>query len=326
MATPSFRRPRALAIGVCLTLVTAPATSVAEEAVKTTTASGFVGTTPYDDTLNKLSAKVTPKIFNGDTAADGAYPWQVALIVSPVDDPLRGFFCSGAIYSNSWVVTAAHCMVRKETPSLPGGKLLALTPDQVRIVYGVNALQANLPQQKVARIVMHDGFSWQTFDNDIALIQLVNPIAPSPLAKPIPVLSGAEEADVLKAGAQLAVTGWGATSPAGEHAGLAVRQLRDGMVRFVPRDTCVKSLSGSTITANMICTFSKFVDVCSGDSGGPIVPYRSGADAKLVGIVSGNWVGDCGNNDFQRHTRVVSFAAWIQKCSAAPETCGTWKP
>ena len=56
--------------------------------------------------------------------------------------------------------------------------------------------------------------------------------------------------------------------------------------------------------------------------------FRTGRslDAKLVGIVSGNWVGACGNNDYQRHTRVATFVAWIEKCSTTPDSCPTWKP
>jgi secreted trypsin-like serine protease len=320
MASVSLSRCASFTLGLCLGGILFADAALAQDVAKELEGP-IVGATPFDDTMNKITKNVVPKIFNGARAVEGAYPWQVALIVSPVKDPLQGFFCSGAIYNETWIVTAAHCLVRKDPTNPLSTKLITLTPDQVRIVYGVNALQQSLPQQESSKIVLHDAFNPKTFDSDIALIQLANPIAFGQQTKSIPIAGLAQEANILREGAQLTVTGWGATSPAAEHAGLPVRTLLDGEVQFVPNNVCSRSLSGSTITSNMICTFSRAVDVCSGDSGGPIVPYRSGPDAVLLGVVSGNWVGDCGNNDYQRHTRVVSFDDWIKKCTATAGSC-----
>ena len=242
MAITSFRRCSIFAFGLWLWWGSFVLSALAQSAA-TLPPDEIVGTTPYDDTINKLTQKSVPKIFNGDKAPEGAYPWQVALIVSPVNDPLKGFFCSGSIYSDTWIVTAAHCMVRKVPPDAPNGKLTVLLPDQMRVVYGVNKLEADLPQQKVRKVVVHDRFNTRTFDNDIALIQLASPVTPGRQAMPVRIASLDQEADILRPNARLAVTGWGTTSPAGEQARLPVRQLRDGMVQFVPPDTCIKSLA-----------------------------------------------------------------------------------
>jgi secreted trypsin-like serine protease len=284
------------------------------------------GATPYDDTIDKFSRKVTSKIFNGNKAADGAYPWQVALIVSLIDDPIHGFFCSGSIYSETWIITAAHCLVRQESRTYPRGKLIVLTPEQLFVVYGTNVLKSGVLRAKVAKILLHDAFNKQTFDNDIALVKLATPLTLSQKATPIPVVSPVDEPKKLKERAPLTVTGWGSTSAAAEHAGLPVRQLQDGLVEFVPSDKCKLAISGSTITANMMCAYSRDVDVCTGDSGGPIIPYPTTADATLLGVISGNWVGDCGNMVYKRHTRVARFETWIKNCSAAPDSCPLWKP
>jgi secreted trypsin-like serine protease len=325
MAITSFRRCSIFAFGLWLCWGSFVFSALAQSAA-TLPPDEIVGTTPYDDTIKKLTQKSVPKVMNGDKAAEGAYPWQVALIMSPVNDPLKGFFCSGSIYSDTWIVTAAHCMFTKVPPDAPNGKLTVLLPDQMRVIYGVNTLEADLPQQKVRKVVVHDRFNTRTFDNDIALIQLTSPVASGSQATPVRLASLDQEGNILRPGAQLAITGWGATSPAGEHARLPVRQLQDGMVQFVQPKICSNYLDGSTITANMICTYSMYVDGCSGDSGGPVVPYRSGSDAKLVGIFSGSWVGACNNRAYQRHTRVATFVAWIEKCSTTPDNCLAWKP
>jgi secreted trypsin-like serine protease len=284
--------------------------------------STIVGTTPYDDTVAKFQTKLVPKIFNGEKAAAGSSPWQVALTASLIGDPIQAFFCSGSIYSETWIITAAHCLTTKDTK----GKLSVLEPGQILIVYGTNVLKPGVLEQKVAKIILHDGFNRQTFDNDIAVIKLTSSLTFDHKIKSIPVIGSAEEPAILKGGALLTVTGWGSTSPAAEHANLPVRELRVGKVEFVTDDICTSSISGNTITSNMICTSSDAVDVCTGDSGGPIVQYPTATHPKLLGVVSGNWVGDCGNYDYQRHTRIARFGSWLEKCTVSPDSCPSWKP
>jgi secreted trypsin-like serine protease len=43
------------------------------------------------------------RICNGNPAARGQFPWQVALIID------NSWFCGGSLISNRWMLTAAHC-------------------------------------------------------------------------------------------------------------------------------------------------------------------------------------------------------------------------
>ena len=47
------------------------------------------GSEPYDDTVMRFINKEKPKIVNGVPAKDGAYPWQVSLVVADIPDFCR---------------------------------------------------------------------------------------------------------------------------------------------------------------------------------------------------------------------------------------------
>lgn len=264
------------------------------------------GAPDFDDAVDRYLNRKSPKIVNGTLAADGAYPWQVSLTVSWIADPGRAHFCGGAIYNERWIVTAAHCLTK-------------LKPEDVVVVSGTNVLRQGVTRTNAVRLVVHKDYVPQTNDNDVALIELFEPLSITPKTKPIALLDDAQEGGILNAGRPLMVTGWGATSEGGN----VVRNLQQVSIPFVTRESCNDPLSyNGKITVNMICAgvAAGGVDSCQGDSGGPLANDPSGPTPRLAGIVS--WGEGCARpGKYGVYTRVSRYTGWIAQCAASPDAC-----
>ncbi len=158
------------------------------------------------------------------------------------------------------------------------------------VVAGTNLLQQGVVRINAVRLILHKEYSPQTNDNDVALIELFQPLVAGPKIKPIALLDAAQEGAALASGRMLVVTGWGATSEGGG----VVRRLQQVSVPFVTREICNDPLSyNGKVSANMICAGKAEggVNSCQGDSGGPLVDDPSGATPRLAAVV--DWGDGC---------------------------------
>jgi secreted trypsin-like serine protease len=257
------------------------------------------GNTDYDDAVMRFIKGDAPKIVGGVPATPGAYPWQVSLVVSNISDAGRAHFCGGSIHSARWIITAAHCMA-------------GLTSSQFQAIVGTHTLSKSSDRQSVKRRIIHGDYQKTArHDSDIALIELEQALDLSGSAKPVTVLSTADESGILVEDRELIVTGWGATVQGGG----VVRDLRQVRIPFTTRQTCSDPLSyGNLITDTMICAglAAGGMDSCQGDSGGPLVSTTS--PALLVGIVS--WGEGCARPaKYGVYTRIANFKSWIDACT-----------
>jgi secreted trypsin-like serine protease len=265
------------------------------------------GSEPYRETVTRFMNHDDPKIVGGRVAPPGSYPWQVSLGVSWIADPYRAHFCGGSVYSANWIVTAAHCM--ENTP-----------PKDVIVTAGTHLLGNNTggSRRNVKRIIIKSNFDSQTMDNDVALIELAEPLELDATIQPIKLVASTDEPTLLRNGTALVVTGWGTTRQNGK----PVRDLRYVEVPLVERTTCNRPLGyDAAVSPNMICAGASAggVDACQGDSGGPLTV---GAEAKpqLAGVVS--WGEGCARpNKPGVYTRVANYSSWVAGCVAKPEQC-----
>ncbi|XP_058464639.1 chymotrypsin-1-like [Malaya genurostris] len=225
--------------------------------------------TPYGNYSNR--------IVGGNDAAPGSAPYQVSL------QNLLGHSCGGAIISDRWVLTAAHCVVDS-------------TVSRMRVLVGTNNLKEGGQKYRVDKFLVHSGYDDPRFHNDIALIKLASQLNFDVNVNAIQCLE-----TVLPENATLTLTGWGRTSTIGP----VPTQLQTIDLQYVNYDDC-RLILGPDLGVGHMCTLTKTGEgACNGDSGGPLT-YQG----KLAGLV--NFGIPCAKGYPDAYARVAYYHDWIR--------------
>ena len=101
------------------------------------------------------------RLINGIPANLGEFPWQAQLIRTWDNSQ----FCGGTLISSKHVLTAAHCLfLPKENITVITGRLSISEYEQQQVT------------SKVAKVIIHPDYDRFILNNDIALLELVEPV------------------------------------------------------------------------------------------------------------------------------------------------------
>lgn len=237
-----------------------------------------------------------PSIVGGQDADRGEYPWQVMITDSHFTP-----FCGGSLIAAKWVLTAAHCVQG----------LTSTTLQRIRLVLGAheynNSNEMGRQVFQAVRAIQHPDFVPNTFDNDLALVELNQPVVQSAWVRALDRARNGRDDALWQSGQEAVVSGWGFTSEAGGTPAV----LQEVALPIVEQTEC-KSVFGDAITDNMLCAgpVAGGKDACRGDSGGPLMVADEAGIFHLVGLVS--WGSGCARpNRFGVYTRLSHYETWI---------------
>jgi len=234
----------------------------------------------------------SPWIVNGQDATECEWGWQAQLRKG------SSAFCGGTLISNTWVLTAGHCIGDKG-------------PDDFVVVlgdYNKNSADDGQTQWKeIKTIVKHPNYRGLLFD--YALLELKSAVTFNSCVAPacLPTVNQA-----LTGGEECWITGWGTLSSGGSQPPI----LQEAKVSVTTNEFCGEAYAahGNDITAQMVCAQGTKngspTDACQGDSGGPLVCKHSDNKYYVHGATS--WGRGCAHVDFPGvWARVTDQLAWI---------------
>ncbi|KAJ3649437.1 hypothetical protein Zmor_021179 [Zophobas morio] len=230
------------------------------------------------------------RILNGENATLGQFPWNVGLLTTQTDSAT---WCGGAIISEDWVLTVAHCVDRAV----------------ITYVY-VGAVDTSLLAEMVFAdvFIVHEDYNATTLANDIALVQLRIGLVFSDIIAPVALAS-----NPLEAGVDITVSGWGQSS---DDDFLSVQFLRFAALTTIENSEC-SQIYRDAILDEMVCTSAgtdPFKGPCPGDSGAPAV-INPESDPVLVALTI--FISDtgCEMGHPAGYTRVDYYRDWIKENS-----------
>ncbi|XP_065673499.1 serine protease 1 isoform X2 [Hydra vulgaris] len=239
--------------------------------------------------------KTNKRIVGGINAEENEFPWQ-AIIKWNVGKMKDELVCGGSLIDKRFVLTAAHCFSH------------SMKIEHYYVILGEHIQSENENKQRndIKRIIVHQKFDEITYNNDIALVELLSPAI---LNDSVNVISLPAFKDLERPNKMCTVTGWGQTND--QNKAEILQKVNVPIVKFA---TCNGPLSyKKKLTSNMFCAgyINGSFDACEGDSGGPLQCKNNDGVWLLHGITS--WGIGCGKpHKYGVYVIVRHYLVWLK--------------
>lgn len=286
--------------------------------------------------LEPGSVLATCRVVGGHCTTQRDWPWQVALYLRHSDGS-NVFTCGGSLVAPNWILSAAHCF----------GHDAFDRPGDWTVVNDVETftpfkLPPGATVRKVKRVIRHEGYDPSIASNDIALIELAEPVRARTI--PLQLQASAE----MESGREATVTGWGmlqdiqarknekgeiigfydasTNEPVADPGKYISTELRAASIPLVNVEQCKRDyakVQNVVVDQRNLCAGlpGGGRDSCQGDSGGPLMMQATDGAWTQIGVVS-NGLGCARAGHPGVYTRVSAFASWLERnmgIAAAPQ-------
>ncbi|XP_069704792.1 proclotting enzyme-like [Periplaneta americana] len=210
--------------------------------------------------------------------------------------------CGGAVISDQYVATAAHCTTlryRQEELKVVLGEHNHCEPDNRTSSFSV------------LRMIVHPLFNASTYAFDIMLLKLSMRLTFNEIVRPICLPQWGQLVSTPLREQEGTALGWGVLAFQSPFKTCELRQVE---LLLIPRAQCLvqSSYTPEMLPPTLFCAgFPQGgKDSCQGDSGGPLQVMNSQGRYELLGIIS-NGI-SCAHPAFPgKYTNVPLFTAWI---------------
>ncbi|KAG5670672.1 hypothetical protein PVAND_000920 [Polypedilum vanderplanki] len=227
--------------------------------------------------------QIERKILGGEENALGEIPYVVSITI------FTGLhICSGAIISDWWTITAAHCIFGR------GPNTVVVRPGRIRL--DVNSME----DRQGSVLITHPNYVAEILENDIGLIQVSRAFVFNVNIQPIALSDS-----FVGGGIAAAVSGWGTLTPGGINHNFLLT-LQTSTLSNADCQSRHTSQNAALIRDDTICTNNLVGEgFCNRAFGSPLV-----SDSKLIAIAS--WNVPCALGYPDVYSRIFTSLDWIR--------------
>lgn len=236
------------------------------------------------------------------------WPWQVAIEV-----PMKGIHCGGVLIGDQWVLTAAHCVLPRESLKYY---------EEIKVILGTHNLTDKSSREVqiilVNKTEHHKDFAWDDlkhgvkYASDIAILKLERKVHITKYVHPVCLPKRRRRKRLIRVGQMGVFAGWGGTQEP--------HLLRQIPLPVVRRQECQRSYKRYKYRVNekMMCAgYNNTADgICKKDSGGGFFFFDNSKRRKrwvLGGIASWRFHRCNEEGKYSVFTDVTKHITWISE-------------